>query len=191
MNQKDVVFSIDFVKVASLVSQDYIIRIVLNYDFVCSIFFGSRKVAFKFCEPYVHVAASAVDLSVIVKKQGHVVVKALDFASLPWAFDFVCGKEIGFVSVVCNKAHVESSVMMAYACGPHSLAVGALVVGKCFLFGPFKFIIDIGGMFPVHKIVRAQDYASGHKVHCGADHVVCVVHPNHVGIGKVCWYDIG
>ena len=176
---------------ASLVSQDYIIRIVLNYDFVCSIFFWSRKVWFKFCEPYVHVAASAVDPSVVVKKQGHVVVKALDFAPLPWPFDFVCGKEIGFMSVVCNKAHVESSVMVANACSPHSLAVGALVVGKCLLFGTFKFIIDIGGMFPVHKIVRAQDYTAGHKVHCCADHVVGVVYPNHVGIGKVCWYYVG
>ena len=85
VNQKNIIFILDFIKMASLITKIDLFPIIFNYDFIYSTFFRSRQITFHFCKMNLCVSVDNKHSSIIfiIKKNGHVMVKACYFRFFP------------------------------------------------------------------------------------------------------------
>ena len=90
--------------------------------------------------------------------------------------------EIGLVGVICHKAHIISAIVISQRCRPHALAVYILLTFQSLSGSTVQLIIHIGEMLPVSQVVRTENLASRHKVHCSTHHVIGISHPYGIGI---------
>ena len=116
-------------------------------------------------------------------------VKAFYFLALPGAFDVCCVKQIGFVDIVCYKADVKSAGVIAQAGSPHALSVDPFVVCQPGSFCIFQDIIQIVDEFPVHQVIGTQNSATWKIMHGGAEHIIGIITPDHIGIRVVTFHN--
>ena len=121
-----------------------------------------------------------------VEEQGGVMVQAGEDAQGPGAvFDVSRAVNVGFALIHHREAHGKHAVLPAQGGRPHALAVAILTVRQRAGVRFVQRVIEVAAPFPMDEIIGAQDGAAGGEVHGGADQVIGIVHPDHVGVGKI------
>ena len=164
------------------------VALVADCQSVQSSLLRPAQITFQFRNVHILVPVGNVHSVVIVEKQGAVMIEALHIMLLPRSFHRLRCVEVGLVRIVCHKADIEFPLVIPQGRRPHALSVDALIPLKPLRRSTVEHIIHIGRVLPVTQVIGAQDFAAGHKMHRGADHIIGVFDSDdiHVRVVKAC-----
>ena len=131
---------------------------------------------------------TAISVLSVVEEPSRVMVASLQSGVLPFAFR-IRGSQKYTLSVLrpcgTGEVEVELAVVITERRCPHALGIMVLAIHQVIGIVVKNLLQGIGAVFPVHQVFRLQDSGSRHVIHRCADHVISVVHTNHVNVGEV------
>ena len=124
--------------------------------------------------------------SIIIKEHGCVMVHAVKLRPGPCAvFNIVRFVNVGLACTVAAEKHIKVSVMIPQTGGPLAMCIIVLTIGEV-LHIPFcQPIIYIRADFPGYQILGLHNRCAGTEEHGGADHIICIPHPDHILIRHI------
>ena len=112
-------------------------------------------------------------------------VKAFYCPLFPWSGGIARRQKIRFPRIVSRKTDIKDTFMVPEGRRPHSLPVNMLSALQPVPGSVLQRPVRMGYKLPVHKIIRAQNIAAGHKVHRRACHIISIANPDNIRIRKI------
>ena len=126
--------------------------------------------------------------SVFPKQKRHIMKCLINNHSVPSCFcRIVCRVDKGFAHIMAHKACIKSALSISKAGSPLPFSIGVFAIFQTIVFMVLYGCENIRQQFPMSKVFRAQNRCPRHKKHSRGNHIVCVIHANHIRIRHICY----
>ena len=128
--------------------------------------------------------------SVIIKQNGSIMIHSVYLAACPRSvFNVRSLVYIGFSSAITSKKYIEVTVMVSKTCRPLSMRIIIFTIFESLLITISVSVIDVIAYLPWNQIFWFHDWGTRTEIHCGAYHIVGIIHTNNVLVRNICPYN--